>query len=149
MAKIITDKLITDKLEAKGYLEYDEMDETKAWNLLEKHYDCEVSDQWTNKHFDFYCYSETTADGYEVFIATNNIDSICVGEDIHYYENDLQDEIAEAIQEGYNMYIDDLDSQPFMYAVEESYGNMVNDIKEEIENELIEQGYEHLSLIHI
>ena len=81
MAKIITDKLITDKLEAKGYLEYDKMDETKAWNLLEKHYDCEVSDQWTNKHFDFYCYSETTADGYEVFIATNNIDSICVGED--------------------------------------------------------------------
>ena len=106
MAKIITDKLITDKLEAKGYLEYHDMDETKAWNLLEKHYDCEVSDQWTNKHFDFYCYSETTADGYEVFIATNNTDSICVGEDIHYYENDLSDEIAEAIQEGYNMYID-------------------------------------------
>ena len=143
MAKIITDKLITDKLEAKGYLEYHDMDETKAWNLLEKHYDCEVSDQWTNKHFDFYCYSETTADGYEVFIATNNPDSVCVGEDIHYYENDLSDEIAEAIQEGYNMYIDDLDWHPFMDAVEESYGSMVNDIKEEIENELIEQGYEH------
>ena len=28
MAKIITDKLITDKLEAKGYLEYHDMDET-------------------------------------------------------------------------------------------------------------------------
>ena len=53
MAKIITDKLITDKLEAKGYLEYHDMDETKAWNLLEKHYNCEVSDQWTNKHFEF------------------------------------------------------------------------------------------------
>ena len=78
-----------------------------------------------------------------MFIATNNTDSICVGEDIHYYENDLSDEIAEAIQEGYNMYIDDLDWHPFMDAVEESYGSMVNDIKEEIENELIEQGYEH------
>ena len=44
MEKKITDKLITDKLEAKGYLEYHDMDETKAWNLLEKHYDCEVSD---------------------------------------------------------------------------------------------------------
>ena len=143
MAKIITDKLITDKLEAKGYLEYHDMDETKAWNLLEKHYDCEVSDQWSNKHFDFYCYGETTADGYTVYIATNNPDSVCVGEDIHYYENDLSNEIAEAIQEGYNMYIDDLDWHPFMEAVEESYGSMVNDIKEEIENELIEQGYEH------
>ena len=50
MAKIITDKLITDKLEAKGYLEYHDMDETKAWNLLEKHYNCEVSDQYTQTH---------------------------------------------------------------------------------------------------
>jgi hypothetical protein len=50
------------------------------------------------------------------------LDSVCVGEDIHYYENDLSDEIAEAIQEGYNMYIDDLDWHPFMDAVEESYG---------------------------
>jgi len=143
MAKIITDKLITDKLEAKGYLEYDEMDETKAWNLLEKHYDCEVSDQWTNKHFDFYCYSETTADGYEVFIATNDMDSPCISEDVYYYDNDLSDAIVEAIVNGEDMYVDDLDAHYFMDAVEESYGNMVNDIKEEIENELIEQGYEY------
>ena len=140
--KIITDELITSELEKRGYLKYDEMDETKVWNLLEKHYDCEVSDQWTNKHFDFYCYSETTADGYEVFIATNNPDSVCISEDVHYYENDLSDEIATAIQEGENMYIDDLDWHPFMDAVEESYNSMIGDIKEEIEDELINKGYE-------
>ena len=142
MEKIITDELITKKIEAKGYLDYHEMDENKAWDLLEKCYECEVSDQWMNKSFDFYCYTETTADGYEVFIATDNPDSVCISEDVHYYENDLSDEIAVAIQEGYSMYIDDLDWQPFMDAVEESYGSMVSDIKEEIENELIEQGYE-------
>lgn len=142
MKKIITDELITSELEKRGYLEYHDMDETKAWNLLEKHYECEVSDEWTNKHFDFYCYSETTSDNYEVFIATNNPDSVCISEDVHYYENDLAGEIAEAIQEGYNMYIDDLDWHPFMEAVEESYGSMVDDIKEEIEEELINKGYE-------
>ena len=143
MAKIITDKLITDKLEAKGYLEYHDMDETKAWNLLEKHYNCEVSDQWTNKHFDFYCYEETTADGYTVYIATNNPDSICISEDVHYYENDLQKEIEQAIQDGNSMYIDDLNDGYFMYAVEACYDSMYDDIRKEIENELIEQGYEH------
>jgi len=142
MNKIITDELITKKLEAKGYLEYNEMDENKAWDLLEKHFECEVSDQWTNKSFDFYCYSETTADGYEVFIATDNPDSVCISEDVHYYENDLSQDISVAIQEGCSMYIDDLDWYPFMEAVEEAYGKMVNNIKEEIENELIEQGYE-------
>ena len=140
--KIITDKLITSELEKRAYFDYHDMDETKAWNLLENHYDCEVSDQWTNKHFDFYCYSETTSDGYEVFIATNNPDSVCISEDVHYYDNDLSDEIAEAIQNGDNMYIDDLDWHPFMNAVEESYDSMVGDIKEEIEDELINKGYE-------
>ena len=53
-SKIITDKLIIDKLEAKGYLEYHDMEENKAWNFLEKHYDCEVDDQWRNKGYDFY-----------------------------------------------------------------------------------------------
>ena len=141
--KIITDKLITDKLEAKGYLEYHDMEENKAWDLLEKHYDCDVWDQWSNKHFDFYCYEETTADGYTVYIATNNPDSVCVSEDIYYYENDLSDEIVEAIVNGENMYIDDLDAHYFIDAVEKAYGQMVNNIKEKIENKLIEQGYEH------
>ena len=143
MEKIITDKLIVDMLEKRGYLNYSDIDENKAWDLLEKHYDCEVSDQWSNKHFDFYCYSETTADGYEVFIATFDPDSVCISEDVHYYENNLSDEISAAIQEGFNMYIDDLDSGYFMYAVEACYDKMYDNMKEEIENELIEQGYEH------
>ena len=77
-----------------------------------------------------------------MFIATNNVDSVCISEDVHYYENDLSDEIAEAIQNGNSMYIDDLDWHPFIDAVEESYGSMVDDIKEEIEDELINKGYE-------
>ena len=96
-----------------------------------------------HKHFDFYCYEETTADGYTVYIATNNPDSVCVSEDIYYYENDLSDEIVEAIVNGENMYIDDLDAHYFIDAVEKAYGQMVNNIKEKIENKLIEQGYEH------
>jgi len=142
MNKIITDELITKKLEAKGYLEYHDMDETKAWNLLEKHYDCEVSDQWSNKHFDFYCYSETTADGYEVFIATNNPDSVCISEDVHYYENDLSDEIATAMTDHHDLiYVDDLDADYVQDAVTSIYEEYANDIKQEVENELIEEGY--------
>ena len=141
MEKILTDKLITDKLEAKGYLEYHDID--TAWELLEKNYECKVSDQWHNKNYDFYCYTETTADGYEVWIATNNMGSPCISEDVYYYDNDLSDAIVEAIVNGEDMYVDDLDAHYFMDAVEEAYGQMVNKIKEEIENELIEQGYEY------
>jgi len=143
MEKILTDKLITDKLEAKGYLEYHDMDENKAWNLLEKHFECEVTDVFTNTHKEFFCYTETTADGYEIWVATNDMDSPCISEDVYYYDNDLSDAIVEAIVNGEDMYVDDLDAHYFMDAVEEAYGQMVNNVKEEIENELIEQGYEY------
>ena len=39
------------------------------------------------------------------------------------------------------MYIDDTNEHYFLDAVEDAYELMVNNIKEEIEEELIEQGY--------
>ena len=140
--KIITDELITSELEKQGYLEYDEMEETKAWNLLQAHYNCEVDDQWRNKHYDFYCYEETTADGYSIYVATDNTYSVCVGEDVHYYDNDLSDEIVVAIKDGCTIYIDDLDAHYFMDAVEEAYDNMLDKLREEMEEQLKIKGYE-------
>ena len=139
--KIITEELITSELEKQGYLEYRDMEETKAWNLLQAHYNCEVDDQWRNKHYDFYCYEETTADGYSVYVATHNVDSVCVSDDVHYYENDLSGEIVDAIKDGNTMYIDDLDAHYFMDAVEECYDDMYDKLRSDIEEQLIEQGY--------
>ena len=48
--KIITDELITSELEKQGYLEYHDMEETKAWNLLQAHYNCEVDDPVSYTH---------------------------------------------------------------------------------------------------
>ena len=140
--KIITDELISSELEKQGYFEFHDMDETKAWDLLQAHYNCEVDDQWRNKHYDFYCYEETTADGYTIYVATDNTDSICVSEDIHYYENDLSDEIEVAIKDGCTIYIDDLDTHYFMDAVEQAYSNMLDKLREEMEEQLINKGYE-------
>jgi len=140
--KIITDELITSELEKQGYLEFHDMDENKAWELLQAHYNCEVDDQWRNKHYDFYCYEETTADGYTIYVATDNTDSICVSEDIHYYENDLSDEIEVAIKDGCTMYVDDLDAHYFMEAVEQAYSDMLDKLREEMEEQLINKGYE-------
>lgn len=140
--KIITDELITSELEKQGYLEFHDMDEDKAWSMLVAHYDCEVDDQWRNKGYDFYCYEETSADGYTIYVATDNTDSICVSEDIHYYENDLADEISSAIEDGCSMYIDGTNERYFIDAVEQSYDKMLNKLREEMEEQLINKGYE-------
>ena len=55
---------------------------------------------------DFKVYSETTADGYEVYIATHDDKKIIISEDIYYYDSDLTDVIMEQLEEHYSVYID-------------------------------------------
>ena len=44
------------------------------------------------------CYPETTADGYEVYIATYDDRNISVNEHIHYYDSNLATELEDAIR---------------------------------------------------
>ena len=142
MIKIITEELIDERLKAKGVkfdLEHDE-----ALKVIQNHFEFELTDDW-NGTPDYSIYTETTADGYEVWVATNGDGrNICINEDIHYYENDLSDRLVEAMTD-YNelIYVDDLEAYYVQDAVTEVYDSYVNDIKEEVENELIEEGYEY------
>ena len=140
--KLITEELIDKRLQARG-VEFD-IDHDEALKVIQKHYDFELTDNW-NGTPDFSVYTESTADGYEVWVATNGDGrDICIAEDVHYYENDLAEKLAEAMTD-YNelIYVDDLDSYYVQDAVTEVYDDYVNDMKEEVENELIEEGYEH------
>jgi len=142
MNKILTEEIIDKRLEAHGVkfdIEHDE-----ALKAIQTHYDFELTDTW-NRTPDYSIYAETTADGYEVWVATNGDGrNVCINEDVHYYENDLSDRLVEAMTD-YNelIYVDDLESYYVEDAVREVYDSYVNDMKEEVENELIEEGYEY------
>ena len=142
MNKILTEELIDKRLEAHGVkfdIEHDE-----ALKVIQNHYDFELTDNW-NRTPDYSIYTETTADGYEVWVATSGDGrNVCINEDVHYYENDLSDRLVEAMTD-YNelIYVDDLEAYYVEDAVREVYDSYVNDMKEEVENELIEEGYEY------
>ena len=55
---------------------------------------------------DFKVYSETTADGYEVYVATHDDQNVNINEDVYYYDSDLTDVIMEQLEEHYSVYID-------------------------------------------
>ena len=55
---------------------------------------------------DFKVYSETTADGYEVYIATHDDQNVNIQEDVYYYDSDLTDVIMEQLEDRYSVYID-------------------------------------------
>ncbi len=140
--KLITEELIDKRLEAHG-VKFD-IDHDEALKAIQDHYDFKLTDDW-NDTPDYSIYTESTADGYEVWVATSGDGrDICIAEDIHYYENDLSEKLAEAMTD-YNsiIYVDDLDSYYVQDAVTEVYDEYVNDMKQEVENELIEEGYEY------
>jgi len=38
---------------------------------------------------DLYCYSESTRDGYEVYVVTHDMNNISINEDVFYYDSDV------------------------------------------------------------
>ena len=62
MTKLITDELINERLEAKGFGEKQSKNEEVAKKNVLKHYGVELTDNWT-ANAEYYIYEETTSDG--------------------------------------------------------------------------------------
>ena len=46
---------------------------------------------------DIYAYTESTADGYEVYVVTHDESSVSICEDVYYYETDIAEAIIDEI----------------------------------------------------
>lgn len=135
--KFITDELIAQRMEAKGWIEG--CDDEHAKKQVLAHYDCEITDQWSNP--DFSVYEESTADGYSVWIATADDKHINVNEDVYYYENELTDVLYEAIPDFDQIYCDNYDFVED--AITRHYEDLLCRIEDEIIDELLDEGYNH------
>jgi len=142
MKKILTEDLIDERLEAIG-IDYD-IDHDEALKVVKNHYEFDITDTW-NKTPDYSIYAETTADGYEVWVTTSGDGrNVCINEDVHYYDHDLAERLVEAASD-YNelIYVDDIDSDYVQDAVMQLYESYTSEIKKQVEDELIEEGYEY------
>ncbi len=139
--KILTEKLIEEKLKEKGISLYDGDD--NALEKLQEYYEFELTDSY-NRTPDYSIYAESTADGYEVWVATTGDGrDVCISEDVYYYENDLYQALYDAMMD-YNelIYVDDLEAYYVQDAIDRAWETFVDDMYSEIEDQLIEQGYE-------
>lgn len=143
MNKILTDELIVTRLRKINVLESEELDHDQMLKAITNHFEFKITDDWPNNP-DMMFYSETTADGYEVWIATDNDRNPNVNEDIYYYDNDWLEKMADAMIDGATIYYDNLNDKDYAFqeVIEEVYDDYYNDKKQEIENKLIEEGYE-------
>ena len=139
--KFITDELIEAKMIEKGYGEKSSHDEEHVRKLILDHYEVELTDRW-QQNCDYYIYEESTADGYSVFVACYDTRSICVNEDVHYYDSELSGLLQDAIRDGGEIYVDDLHQDFIDDAIRELYEYLAERMHGEAIDELIDEGYE-------
>lgn len=144
MSKILTDDLILERLANNDVYPPEDLDYDKKINVIKDHFDFSISSDWGNPDMMFY--TETTADGYEVWIATEDDRKPSVNDDIYYYESDWLEKMADAMTDGRDIYFqdydDDAENYEFQEVIDDVYDNYFNDKKQEVENELIDEGYE-------
>ena len=143
MSKILTDELIVTRLRKINVLEPGGLDHDYMLECVQKHFDFKITNDWGNPDIMFY--SETTADNYEVWIATDNDRRPSICDDVYYYDSDWLEKMPDAMYDGASIYYQDLDDEDYAFqeVIEEVYEEYYSDKKQEIENELIEQGYEY------
>ena len=141
MNKILTNKLIDQKLKEK-YNYTEDPDQDVMLEILQDEYIFELTDSYSRDP-DYSIFAESTADGYEVWIATFGDGSeVCVGEDVHYYDSDLSDKLQEAMVDHCELiYVDDLEADYVEDAIVSLYQDLHEEKGQEIIDELIEQGY--------
>ena len=144
--KLITDELIEQKMISYGYGETNSHDEEYVRELILKHYDAELTDQWQS-NCDYYIYEESTADGYSVFVACYDTSSISVNEDIHYYDSDLSGKLQDAIKDGFEIYVDDLHQCFIDDAMQELYEDLAEKFHEQAIDELEDEGYKQNTVV--
>ena len=133
--KFITDELITLRMTEKGWTEG--YDDEHARNQVLARYECKITEAWQRP--DFSIYEESTADGYSVWIATDDDKNININEDVYYYENDLSDVLYNAIPDYNEIFCDN----PSLVedAITRHYEELFDRIEEEVVDELRSEGY--------
>lgn len=95
-------------------------------NEVQKHFNFKLMEDFHRP--DYAIYSESTADGYEVFVAHEPDTQLSIEANVFYYDSDLSERLQDVIRynsledEGeYVIYIDDLEYDWIEYAIDELY----------------------------
>ncbi len=122
----------------------------KIIEAVKKYYGLKI-DENAYQNADIYAFEETTADGYSVYVVTHDMKSICVSEDVYYYESDVPSAIMEMINNSNGdctLYADQyfLDDIYFDDLLLEAFGDIAESIYDEIMNEDSDYGFDMAEL---
>jgi len=142
MNKILTEELILERLKDNGMTEPNETSQENRISKINSHYGCSIITDWGT--CDAYFYSDETADGYSIWIATEQEGNVCINEDVYYYESQWFEKLADYLRDGCQVYVDSYsqDEYGFEEVIEALYEEWYIESYEEMEDGLVDEGYE-------
>ena len=142
MKNKITQEVILERLEAKGVKDINELDTDEQLSTVLDHFDAEITHDFMNGQIKFY--EETTADGYSIYVATEDVNNVSICDDVFYYDSDRYSKLEDAVIDGLTIYIDEYDMGDYglQDQIERIYERYYREMQARVEQELIEEGYE-------
>ena len=111
------------------------LEEARLIELVKQHLELNIStdlSDWSN--VDCKVYNEQTADGYDLWVVTNQQDHPVICEDVYYYDHDVADAVREQIRYGdTTFYIDECVYEDCY--IDDMFLNMFADYAEDIISE--------------
>lgn len=74
------------------------MNEERMVEVAKNYLKLKLTEDYDPGTTNLYCYTEATVDGYDVYVLTEDMDSIIIGDNVFYYDSDLADAILEKIE---------------------------------------------------
>ena len=141
--KIIIEEVLWEKLEEKGIKQPYDTDHEEQLAKVLAHWDASITGDWDDRCNRWF-YMESTADSYEVYVATyGSANDISINENVYYYENGWLDELPNCIKDGANIFFSELetDNYAFIDTINETYEHYFEEKVEEMQDELLDQGW--------
>ena len=116
--------------------------------LVKNHLGLSIStslDEWSN--VDCRVYNESTADGYDLYVVTQQKDHPIICEDCYQYDHDLADAVREEIRYGVNTFYIDIDLYNDCYMEDMLIELFVDYVEDIIEDEDLDITLEEINYL--
>ena len=120
-------------------MERKEPTQEKIIDAVKKYHGIKI-DENAYQSADIYAYEETTVDGYSLWVVTNDMKSVCISEDVYYYDSDVAEAIMEMVHysNGHcviyadqyfldDIYFDDVLLEEFQEIADKIYDEIMNE----------------------
>ena len=123
-----------------NYLREGEMPEERMIDLVKNHLDLSISHDISDfENVDCSIYNESSADGYDLYVCTNDTRNVSICENVYYYDHDLANAFEQQVRWGDRTFYIDQDIYDDCYMEDkliELFADNVEDIIEDDELDL-------------